>query len=170
MTQPQPLTQDIGPPVHPVYFDALLTPHRSLGPRGFAVLMAGLALVSFIAGAAFVSLGAWPVTGFFGLDLALVYLAFRLNYRGGRLTELVRLDAHDLIVRRVTPRGAVYAWRFEPTWVRVERWEAPPALALRSHGRRLVLGRHLNEEERDRIAQRLTAALAAWTEDLTRRP
>ena len=41
------------PAAEPVLFDALLTPHRSLSPRGFALLMAIAGLVGFGFGAAF---------------------------------------------------------------------------------------------------------------------
>ena len=40
--------------------------------------------------------GAWPVMGFFGLDVLLVYVAFKLNYRSGRLYETVELDAGNV--------------------------------------------------------------------------
>ncbi len=168
-SQPQHLSAEIGPPHHPVYFDAQWQPSRSLPPRVFALLMTGLAIISFLAGYFFLRLGAWPVAGFFGLDLALFYLAFRLNYRSGRIHEWVRLDAQDLVVRRQTPKGEVFAWRFEPTWARIEDDAAIRALSLRSHGRRLVLAKFLNEDERIEIARRLDAALAAWSADLVRR-
>ena len=72
-------------PLDPKIFSALLTPHRSLGPTGFLILMACLGGLSFVSGIIFVSIGAWPVFGFFGLDVLLVYLAFRANYRSARL-------------------------------------------------------------------------------------
>ncbi len=65
-------TQEARPP-----FRAVLTPHRSLGPKGFLILMTALSVVSFIAGMAFYLSGAWPVLGFFGLDVVLVYVAFK---------------------------------------------------------------------------------------------
>src|SRR5690606_40871520 len=52
----------------PLYFNAVLHPHRSLGPRGFLILMLAVGLVSFSAGVAFAVKGAWPIVGFFGLD------------------------------------------------------------------------------------------------------
>ena len=61
-------------------FERVLLPHRSLPPRGFHLLILILGLISFAVGIGFVSIGAWPVMGFFGLDVALVYIAFRLNY------------------------------------------------------------------------------------------
>ena len=59
-------------PLDPKIFSALLTPHRSLGPTGFLILMACLGGLSFVSGIIFVSLGAWPVFGFFGLDVLLI--------------------------------------------------------------------------------------------------
>ena len=47
--------------------------------------MAAVSAICFTAGLASLSVGAWPVFGFFGLDVALLYLAFHLNYRAGRL-------------------------------------------------------------------------------------
>ena len=35
----------------------------------------------------FLLLGAWPVFGFFGLDVLLLYLAFRANYRAAGPTR-----------------------------------------------------------------------------------
>ncbi len=164
-SEPQHLAAEIGPPFYPVYFDAEFRPNRSLPPHMFGFLMAALAIISFAAGVFFMQLGAWPITGFFGLDLLLFYGAFRMNYRAGKLRERVRLDARDLVVRRQTVKGEVYAWRFEPTWARVEDDEQIRAISLRSHGRRLILGRFLNEEERAEVAQKLNDALAAWSRD-----
>jgi len=86
----------------PEIFSAIITPHRSLGPRGFLIFMLCLGGLSFIAGVIFVSLGAWPVFGFFGLDVLLVYFAFRANYRSARAYELdggIRPRARRLKVR-----------------------------------------------------------------------
>ena len=73
-----------------VFFERVLLPYRSLPPRGFTILMLVLAAISIAAGTLFVSLGAWPVCGFFGLDVGLVYLAFRLSYRSARQREMLR--------------------------------------------------------------------------------
>src|SRR5215470_12384369 len=75
----------------PVEFDAILRPHRSLGPTGFLILMSLVATVGFAAGVTFLLIGAWPVFGFCGLEVVLLYVCFRLNYRGGRCFERIRL-------------------------------------------------------------------------------
>src|ERR1700741_5435615 len=86
-------------------FRAVLTPHRSLGPKGFLALMIAFGAVSFVTGMLFLVMGAWPVLGFFGLDVLLVYVAFRLNYRSGRLYETLDLTPASLVLTRMHPSG-----------------------------------------------------------------
>jgi uncharacterized membrane protein len=146
----------------PARFDAILYPHRSLPPLGFAILMSAVVLVSAAVGAGFVLIGAWPVTGFFGLDVLLLYLAFRWNYRQGRRAELIRLDQQGLAVRRIEPSGRHREWRFEPHWVRVTMDDPPrpdSQLTVGSHGQQLIIGAFLTAEERLEVAKALRAAL-----------
>lgn len=146
----------------PLLFDAVLTPYRSLPPQGFLLLMAAVALVGFCAGLGFFLIGAWPVVGFMGLELLLLYLAFRINYRRARAFETLALTRDALEVRRVDHRGRAQSWRFQPHWLRVELLppEGPdPQLALTSHGRRLVIGGFLAPEERVSLAAALRGAL-----------
>jgi uncharacterized membrane protein len=149
----------------PVFLDAVLQPYRSLPPAGFAALMAVLGGVSFVVGTIFFLIGAWPVVGFFGLDVALIYIAFRLNYRSARQTEHVRLVEDALTVERVGVRGERRRWRFQPYWLRVvfeEKDEDTNRLYIASHGSSLVLGAFLGAGERRHFADRLTAAMARW--------
>ena len=53
----------------PKIFSAVITPHRSLGRTGFLLLMLCIGAVSFVCGLLFLVIGAWPVFGFFGLDV-----------------------------------------------------------------------------------------------------
>lgn len=148
----------------PFLLDAVLTPHRSLPPQGFILLMAAVAGVSFVTGMVFVSMGAWPVMGFFGLDVLLFYWAFRLSYRSARLCEVVRVTRQQLTVQRVQPDGRRQTWRFEPAWARVELLkpeEHDCTLRLASGRERLVIGAFLPPEERVEFAQTLKEALNA---------
>ena len=79
------------PSNEPELFSALLTPHRSLSRAGFLALMLFVIAVSFAAGLACVLIGAWPVFGFFGLDVLAIYWAFRINFRSGRASEEIRV-------------------------------------------------------------------------------
>ena len=59
----------------------------------FSIFMLCLGGLSFVSGVVFVLMGAWPVFGFFGLDVLLVYLAFRANFRAARAYEEVTVTA-----------------------------------------------------------------------------
>src|ERR671925_1796916 len=104
------MTEVATAPQDPPRFSAVLTPHRSLGPKGFMVLMGAVCAVSFGTGLLFYLLGAWPVIGFMGLDVALIYIAFKLNFRALRLYETVDLTDEALTVTRVAPSGRAQSW------------------------------------------------------------
>jgi len=151
------------PPEPAPLFEALLTPHRSLGRRGFLLVMGLLGLFSFAAGLAFLLAGAWPVVGFLGLEVLLVWLAFRLNDRHARQYERLRLTRDALQVERVTHYGERRSWWLEPTWLRVEIEEPPEPdspLTLSARGRSLSIGSFLGAEERLDLARALRRALA----------
>ncbi|HEY0836303.1 MAG TPA: DUF2244 domain-containing protein [Azospirillum sp.] len=153
------------PPPRRVFFDAILHPHRSLGRTGFRVLMGAVVLVSLGVGAAFWAIGAWPVTGFFGLDVVVLYWAFRANYRSARLYERVRLTDADLTVRRVAWKKPERVWTFQPTWLRVSMDDPPrheSQVRLSSHGQSVTVGAFLSPDERLEFARALNGALAAW--------
>jgi uncharacterized membrane protein len=146
-----------------IHFNATLVPHRSLSRDGFRLLMAVLVAANLALGVPIFVLGAWPVIGFMGLDVALVALLFRLNYRSGRLTETLTLTDSDLIVTRIDPEGLVEATRLDAYWLRIDMDDPPEhesRLTLISRGSRLVVGRFLTPDERLQVAQALRAAVA----------
>jgi uncharacterized membrane protein len=148
-----------------VVFERVLAPHRSLPSRGFHLLMLILGLISLGVGIGFLSIGAWPVTGFFGLDVALVYVAFRLNYRSGRRCEIIRLAMNAFTVERIGTYGNRRVWSFQPFWVRVvldERDADTNRLFVASHGRFLAIGDFLAPAVRRELAATIGDALARW--------
>jgi uncharacterized membrane protein len=149
--------------VDPKIFSAIITPHRSLDAKGFLILMGCLAALSFVSGVIFVSIGAWPVLGFFGLDVLFVYVAFRANYRTGRAYEEVTVTAAELTVRKVSHRGRVRQWTLNPLWVRLERIVhaefGTERVILVSQGRRLAIAGFLSNAEKASFAQALASAL-----------
>jgi uncharacterized membrane protein len=128
------------------------------------VLMGALCLVSFGTGLLFFMLGAWPVMGFMGLDVALVYVAFRLNFRALRLCETVDLTQAALTVTRIAPSGRSQSWSFNPYWVRLNlepRLGRSSELSIASHGKRVVIASFLTDEEREDFASALSLALSS---------
>ena len=147
----------------PLHFDAVITPHRSLGKAGFLIVMALIGGVSFVAGIQFVTMGAWPVFGYFGLDVLLVFWAFRANYRAARAHETVQISDTELRIRQVDQRGRVRAHSFEPQWVRLdlrENADDTTELHLTSKGRSLEIGRVLSPAERADFADALERVLS----------
>ena len=149
----------------PKLFSALLTPHRSLNRTGFLVLMAFLSVVSFAAGVAFLLMGAWPVFGFFGLDVLVIYWAFRVNFRRANATEEITVTPSELRVRRVSHRGHVVEWVLNPLWVQLDQKVHAEfgieRLYLVSRGRRVSIGSFLGADEKASFAKALMAALQA---------
>jgi uncharacterized membrane protein len=149
----------------PELFSALLTPHRSLNSTGFLVLMVFLSAVSFAAGLAFLLMGAWPVLGFFGLDVLAIYWAFRINFRHAKATEEIWVTPSELRVRRVSHRGRVVEFVLNPLWVQLDQKTHAEfgieKLYLVSKGHRVSIGSFLGPDEKASFARALLAALQA---------
>ncbi len=147
----------------PTIFAAVITPHRSLSSTGFLIFMLCIGGVSFVSGIGFLLLGAWPVFGFLGLDVLLVYWAFRANFRAARAYEEVKVTATELTVRKVNQRGGVREWTLNPVWVKLDRTVHEEfgieRLFLVSRGRRLSIAGFLNPDEKKSFATALSAAL-----------
>lgn len=148
----------------PDSFHAVLTPHRSLGPRGFLILMIALGAMSFTTGIVFLIAGAWPVFGFFGVDVLLVYVAFKLNYRSGRLYETIDVTPAEFSWTRVHPSGRQEQFECNPYWARVNLREWPDGrtiLSIVSQGKELAFAPFLTDDERRDLASTLREALLA---------
>jgi len=150
-------------PAEPTLFAATITPHRSLGSTGFVILMLAIGGLSFVSGVMFLLIGAWPVFGFLGLDVILVYWAFRINYRAAQAYEEVSVTASELTVRKVSHRGQVRQWTLNPLWVQLDRQTHDEfgiqRLFLISRGRRLQIAGCLSPDEKASFATALSSAL-----------
>ena len=109
---------------------------------------------------------ALPIAAAFGgmVVPALIYVAFKLNFRALRLYETVDLTQDALTVTRVAPTGKSQSWSFNPYWVRLNlepRLGRSSELSLASHGKRLVFASFLSDAEREDLASALRAALAS---------
>ena len=145
-----------------LYFDATLTPNRSLSPKAFAIVMGIVVAMSFFAGLAFVSMGAFPVIGFFGLDALVIWFAFHLSFRSLKQETRVRITAEqiDLLHTRPgqKPREAQMPTAF--TQVRLDFPERRPSeLKLAHAGKAWVIGRFLTPDERKTLKEALESAI-----------
>jgi len=166
------MTFDNDTAAEPSLFSAIITPHRSLSGTGFLIVMVLFGTVSFVAGMFFLTLGAWPVMGFFGVDVVLLYWAFRINYRDAAAYEEVRVTPSELVMRKISRRGEVREWKLNPVWARLDRETHEEfglqQLFLVSHGKRLSIASFLGPREKQSFADALAAALGAARRGVTR--
>ena len=158
------MSADNSDDLEPTIFSAVITPHRSLGRVGFLVLMVAFGGISFITGMLFMVTGAWPVLGFFGLDVLLLYWAFRLNYRHAKAFEEVAVTCSRLTVRKVSHRGRVREWVLNPLWVKLDKVAHEEygieRLLLVSRGKQLPIASFLSPDEKASFAVELGNALS----------
>ncbi len=151
-------------PCDELIFRTRITPHRSLDARAVRLLLTIFAGCCAVSSIPFIVLGAWPVAGFLGLDIVLLYGAFRLNFRAARAYEDVSVTPVELNVARVSAAGRRREWRFSPGFVRLERQEMEDfgvtRLDLVSRGRRVEVAAALGPQARADFARDLSLALA----------
>jgi uncharacterized membrane protein len=153
------MTETSAPAVH---FTTRLVPHRSLSPEGFKWLIRVAIGANLAIGLPIYFLGAWPVLGFMGLDVYLLWWLFQRSYFDARRSETLTLTDRELIVDRVSPEGEREQHRLDAYWLRIELLGEAERLVLTSRGNRLVVGRFLAPSVREQAAEELKAALAAY--------
>jgi uncharacterized membrane protein len=139
-----------------------LRPNCSLSWRWVKRLLVGLAVCMAAVSAYWVTLGAWLVVPFTGLEFLVLGLGFYLCSVAGHSREVIEIDGADLRVLRGHRRLAEAA-RFPRYWTRVTllrdpRGWYPSRLVLRCHGRRCEVAARLVEAEREDLA----VALQSW--------
>ena len=149
---------------NPKTWRASLTPHRSLSREGFLILVTVIVGLNLTVGLFFYVIGAWPVVGYMGLDVALVWWAFSANFADARRAEHIEITAHELVLMRLSERQPPWEQRFLRRWVRVELEEDKEReligpLYLQFRGRRTEIASFLGAHERQAFAQVLKAAL-----------
>jgi uncharacterized membrane protein len=146
-------------------WQATLTPHRSLTRQGFLGVMILVAAVNLLVGGLFMAIGAWPVAGFAGLDVLIIWWAFRVNFADGRQLERISITEHELVLDRIRKDMPQEQQRFVRRWVRVEleedrERELIGRLLLVSGATTVSIGDFLAPEERKTLASALKSALA----------
>jgi uncharacterized membrane protein len=145
------------------FMDAVITPHRSLSPRGFVVLIGVLTVTNAASAAFFLTIGAGPIPIFLGLDLLAVIVAFVASNRAARLTERIQVTAAEIRVVRQSSREARTVWISPTAFTRIALVggkEGDGDLRLRLSGREIAIGRALSRPERLAFAKALD--LAVW--------
>ena len=145
-------------------YSARLRPHRSLTRAQAKILVSILSAALAASTLPFFLMGAWPVVGFLGLDALGLWLAFELSFRSAKAYEDVRVTPLELLLAKVSPRGDSREWRFNPSWVRIDRSMHEEfglqRLQLVSRGRAVEFASFLGPEQKAEVARELALALA----------
>jgi uncharacterized membrane protein len=148
----------------PPIFSAKLYPHRSLGQRGFVILMSFITVICLAIGGFFYSIGAWPVIGFLGLDVLAIYIAFRINYRSARAIEEISISRQEMRILKTSASGHCKTYAFNPVWTRfhIRRHDeiGITSMEILSRKMHLRIGDFLNPVDRESFAREFGAALA----------
>ena len=145
-----------------IFLNLTVLPYRSLSKKGFKNLMLVVCFIFFSVGIFFWHIGAWPVFGFLGLDVFLLYYAFRINYKSGEIFETIKLIKQNLLITRNFPSGKKQTWNLEPYWTKVEILN--PAthqhnLIIKSKNKVVSLGSFLNYNDKKILLKKIESAL-----------
>ena len=140
-----------------------LWPYRSLSLQGFRILIAVLASLMSLIGLGFYLIGAWPVLGFLGLEIFVVWYAFKWNYRSGQLVETVEITPQQVDITRIDWRGHSKTICLNGVWVKAEldtKEKKKCRLYLRQHAKKLEIGAFIPPAEKPFLAVALNEAFA----------
>ncbi len=145
-----------------ILFEVVSTPPSSFSPGGYRVLAALLCVAAALPAILFTVMGAWPVLGFLGIEVPLVLALVARQARGARrVREALVLTPGGLTVTRTDHRGRQQAMRLDPYWARVEQDRAGQLMVVQ-RSRRIRIGQHLGEAEREGYALAIEGALARY--------
>lgn len=146
-------------------FAAQLTPHRAMSPKTVRWVIAFTAVLASIPGILFYALGAWPVVGFMGLDVALLWWAMTKNLKEGEAFEEITLWPDELHIRQVSATGEEQIKAFNPFWVKFSTRldhanEIVTGLHISHRGEKMEIGAFLNPDDKKSFSQVFGNALA----------
>lgn len=106
--------------------------------------------------------GAWPVFGFFGLDILLVYIFFRLSYKSGKEFEVINLTKKKLIIKKYKEKKIIKTYILDANWVKIQiqnPLEHSSKLQISSKNKSIIIGSFLRLDEKIEVLQNIENAL-----------
>lgn len=139
-------------------FSLVARRNNSLSSTGRLAVFVFIFVVSVGIALAFALLGAWLILPFAGLEMLVLYLAFRYVDRHAGDYERIAIDG-DRVELEFREGGATRRHELNRRWAQLVTSGDGRRLALRSHGREIEIGRHLNAEQRQKTARQLKQQL-----------
>lgn len=126
-------------------------------------VIALFAALAAVPGLIFYSMGAWPIVGFLGFDILVLYWALSASLKSGKAYEEITLWPDALDIRAVSANGTEHIERFNPFFVRFavlrDNEGRVTALRLMTREREIELGHFLTPDDKASFADRFGTAL-----------
>ncbi|MET0071733.1 MAG: DUF2244 domain-containing protein [Candidatus Thiodiazotropha sp.] len=140
----------------------VVQPNRNLTWNQSKWLFLVLASCISLVGLYFLSLGAWLVIPFTGLEILIVGIAIYCQSCCAHTREFIHIDATH--VRVSDNRGQRGEKCFHKAWLKIVQNQDPKGwypsrLLIGSHGEYIEIGKNLLEEEREMLANKLKNAI-----------
>jgi len=138
----------------------IIQPDRSLSPRGIGIFFFAVCLLSMAIATGFLLLGAWMVLPYAGLEMLVLGACLYHIARTAGDYEVIAIRADMVEVRKGSLELERSRSSFPRAWSRAilrshaKGWY-PSRLTIGSHGREVEVGRCLNDDEREKLAQGL---------------
>ena len=143
---------------HAAGFTRVARRNNSLSSTGRFLAFGFIFVVSAGIAIAFAIFGAWPILPFAGLEMLVLFLAFCAIERRAADYERIAIDG-DRVKVEIREVGQERGHEFNRHWAQVVVSRGGAQLALRSHGRQVEIGRHLNDGERLALAREIERRL-----------
>ena len=106
--------------------------------------------------------GAWPVFGFFGLDVLLVYIFFKINFKSGKKKERILLTSNQLIIEFYESQKIVKTYFLNPNWLKINLIQLKnqtSKLQISSINKAIIIGSFLRYQEKKQVIKSLQKVL-----------
>ena len=142
-----------------IILNIVLIPNRSLTKSTFFLIISFLIVISISLGIFFYTIGAWPVIGFFGLDVILFSLIFYLHNKSLNISERIILTKNEMIIEKEKLFRKNLIVKFSPpNWINVTLKKSiynKTRLIIHSHGSAIFVGDFLTKIEKINLANSL---------------
>ena len=109
--------------------------------------------------------GAWPVFGFFGLDVLLVYIFFKINFKSGKKKEVITLTKNKLIIKIYNSEKTFKTFKLDSNWLKINLIKLKNhtnKLQISSKNKSIIIGSFLRYQEKIDVIYSLEKALKKY--------
>ena len=131
-------------------FEILLKPNSSLTGAARILFLGSIFFICSVIGIGFFLVGGTMILPFAGLEIILVYLAFRLSFNWSNQKQIIILSKEHVEVR-VDGLKEFFTWkefRSFATFNVTKNDTKDDHLSFRSKGKEIIVGSFLNEEDK----------------------